>query len=538
MNDPWLERLVESRLPEVRQARLDAYLSGDGSGAERCRVDKVRADLRSRLKEDLLRPVPDDVRDSLRRFESLKQQRRASVVDGAEYARQRDESVQQFNRQWAEICSTHAVPPALSPSNLQGADLPKIDLRAADLRSPAGGIPANHDRADLSGANLSWANLAGGSLVDTYLENADLSHASLRNVDLSGAKLRGAKLVGADLRGATLHQTDLTGANLKGCDLTDAKLFRATLDHADLRFSHGLMVDENSVYRTRFTNRAGIVWTLKLIPFLFVQWICSNFLLMDPSERLSPTKCEDRWSMLRRVYSGPNFFISLLFLVAFFLPVLAKAFFLSQIAHGESVVVWTTEAVTGQRLDAVELTDQELSALRTQLPRDYEAAQRTFQDSRTSVKAAGRIVKEFRERPLVETALQTQAALEQADTDLDVLKSQVTKLREDTSKYVAGEVKSRRYPIWQILLGIDQRDVVLTTLFVLLLIYNGMKWFLTTTVAPMREVEDRSQITPAKPEYEALLIGHRVVATLYWLSLGVGLFGFWTWMTVPVYKLW
>ena len=94
----------------------------------------------------------------------------------------------------------------LEGANLRGADLEGAYLRGANLRD-----------ADLAGANLRGANLR-----DAYLRGANLRGADLADANLRGANLRGADLVGANLRGANLRGADLVGANLRGANLRGA----------------------------------------------------------------------------------------------------------------------------------------------------------------------------------------------------------------------------------------------------------------------------------------------------------------------------
>ena len=60
--------------------------------------------------------------------------------------------------------------------------------------------------------------------------------------------------------------------------------------------------------------------------------------------------------------------------------------------------------------------------------------------------------------------------------------------------------------------------------------------FPTTSVAALRDAEERSQVTPAKIDYIAFGPFHRAVELHFWLSLASGTFTFLRWMTTPVYK--
>src|SRR5262249_47958847 len=124
--------------------------------------------------------------------------------------------------------------------------------------------------------------------------------------------------------------------------LRGAKLHRAILDGADLRAAQGVMVDENSVYRTKFNNRAGIVWRVFFIFAQFMAWVGTKLRIGSEAELPGMRKrqeLEDSWSSLRRMYTGANFFISLLFLVTFSIPYVAKAVFFSEVGSAESVLI-------------------------------------------------------------------------------------------------------------------------------------------------------------------------------------------------------
>jgi len=76
--------------------------------------------------------------------------------------------------------------------------------------------------------------LAETDLRGASLHGADLSGALLSQADLREANLSDADLTGADLREVDLNGTDLTGANLSGANLSWAELTGANLSGADL----------------------------------------------------------------------------------------------------------------------------------------------------------------------------------------------------------------------------------------------------------------------------------------------------------------
>lgn len=85
-------------------------------------------------------------------------------------------------------------------------------------------------RASLVEAYLEMANLSGASLWQADLEGAHLATADLTGADLEGAVLKDANLSGADLSGAKLYSANLRGADLSGSNLIGADFFDANLD--------------------------------------------------------------------------------------------------------------------------------------------------------------------------------------------------------------------------------------------------------------------------------------------------------------------
>lgn len=91
---------------------------------------------------------------------------------------------------------------------------------------------------------------------------------------------------------ADLRESSLRRANLCGADFNSARLLDANLEDADLRRVSNLRLDSTIIRNARFS----------------------------PHSR-------DLWSVLRRTYTGPRLLFTLLFLVAFFTPYVAKTLF-------------------------------------------------------------------------------------------------------------------------------------------------------------------------------------------------------------------
>ncbi len=97
----------------------------------------------------------------------------------------------------------------------------------------AAGQRANLQQGFLYQAKLVEALLANADAQEAYLSEADLegsnreqanlAAANLEQANLAGANLRGANLAGADLRGANLTQTVLLDTNLQDANLSEAR---------------------------------------------------------------------------------------------------------------------------------------------------------------------------------------------------------------------------------------------------------------------------------------------------------------------------
>ena len=83
-------------------------------------------------------------------------------------------------------------------------------------------VEAYLEGANLRGADLEGADLRGANLRVAYLRDANLRVAYLRDADLRDANLECADLAGANLRDANLRCADLAGANLRDADLAGA----------------------------------------------------------------------------------------------------------------------------------------------------------------------------------------------------------------------------------------------------------------------------------------------------------------------------
>jgi uncharacterized protein YjbI with pentapeptide repeats len=610
-NDEWLETHVKRNEGSVFYVR-----AGSEEGAN---IDEVREDLRRRYREYLNRELPDRMRAIL--GELGKFDHHPPDADD-EKQRQHRALIAEWNRQWAEYvgieCDT--IPPSLSGLSFNLKNLVGIDLTNADLRPIEGlrGLGSDHWRANFNGAILTQANLEANKFGEADLRDANLIGTRLVDARLVKAKLQCAKLIGADLRRAVLDDADLTGADLWGADLTGASISNAILDGADLRFAQGIVVDRNSVYRTKFSTG---MWVNRVLRYRYYRRLRARG-AWDPKRPISRREMEDVWSGLRRVYTGPNFFISLLFLFAFAGSFLVRAAVLDQIGKSEAAVIAAAPPSLREELSRWVLSGEEAAKIRTRVPEEYQEIEGSFanmlietrnlsrdvltvrnesadaagaitliaeiasqlqqnqtvlvdlnadltgllQNDLSSAKTAqihlrlpieyarvaeslGNLLQSAHlaerlasELPVVASGVASikniSQSIDQINSDARKTLALVAQFRSDLTHLLATSVAQSRWKIWQVLLGLDAGNYYGAGLIVTLMLYNMCKWVLTTTVAPLRDLEDRSHTSPSRAEYYPLRRIDWVVSRLFWISLITGIVGFIVLLGHNVYIFW
>lgn len=328
-----------------------------------------------------------------------------------------------------------------------------------------------------AGRNWTGVNFRKGILRDKgfsgyVLRKADFRNADLERCDFDHADLRGANFEGANLVGANFSRANLTGATLKGARLKRAILFQATLNRADLRSAEDVEFDDNPINGAIFTSRFGLIWTLLSGLIAFLRFVNRRFPMVGPDVLPGPTgTLDDRWSKLRRTYTGPRFALLLILLFMFLLPNILKTSALVAIGHAEANLM---EMLTSADRPATSEARQGVSAAVAQ--------------GRTEL--VERIRAEYNRRP--------------------------------------------RYQVWQILLGMTEKRYAPVALAIVLVVFNFLRLLVTLMVAPMREAEERSHVTPAKIEYMTAYKLHKVVTALWFAAISELAFNVWIWLTTPV----
>ncbi len=318
---------------------------------------------------------------------------------------------------------------------------------------------ADLSRADLCDADLDRANLTRADLPGANLRGATLTNTILVDAELKGALLHGAILTRADLTTATLNGANLTAANLSGANLTNASLVAAHLVDATLS---GANLSGAKLLATNLTGASLCSTNLEDADFTIDEnepnwW---HRLYRRPtwwldSCRVHKTRfharARDPWSVLRRTYTGPRFILTLFLLLAFIAPRIGKAMFWKGVEKAET------------RLERT------ISTLSDELDNHSE-------DHPESAALVKRIIV-----PLEEY----------------------------------GDFESdnwERHKIGGLVLDFHQSWWAMA-LALVLVAFNLARAMVMWFVAPMRDAEERSQVTPAKDDYEKWFWVHRLVVT-------------------------
>ena len=316
--------------------------------------------------------------------------------------------------------------PDLQGANLRGAQLQEADLRGAQLQ-----------KADLLDAQLQGAYLLDAQLQGAYLVDAQLQEADLRGAQLQGAYLVDAQLQKAYLVGAQLQKAILWNAQLQGADLREAQL-----QGADLRYVEDIRFDDTNIQNIRVDLRFGRLLERFWNPFF-----------------IKKTKAIP-WIELRRTYTGVNFLLTLVALLAFLFPYILQAGYLQALNWFQVTLVETTPIL---------------------------------KESLESVNDA---------TPLVNPT------------------SSLVSYLENLTPCFAPECQDRRI-LW-LILGLNQ-GIGLFVFNILLVLYNGLRFYVTQAVNILRDEEEQGGWSPKKEEVNRLIVFHIIIKFLFFAAVGAGL---------------
>ena len=345
-------------------------------------------------------------------------------------------------------------------------------------------------RADVK----AWNKLRETTPGIPRLISADFSNAELLGVDLRDADLRGAKFLHANLSGANLEGADLRGAdfstaygfetNFRDAHLLEAKFLVAGFPSSD--FSHTNLLDANfSKADLRDAQFDGAFLHGAKFEAANLNR-CKNFspdstLIRDARFSISSP---DLWSQLRRHYTGPRFALNLFLLALFLAPLIARSFFWAGVTEAQLLSATMSEGSNLASVDAM-------------------------------------------------------------------------------SKCLAVSCQER--PIWYVILGLDRSPFLWITGLALLL-FNFLKASLTVLVAPLRDEEERTGYSPRfrsvyeppfdkadpisatgnfrrtverlrrlRESYGWMLIPHRIVRILLWVSVAAFAVNAADWLAITVW---
>jgi hypothetical protein len=357
--------------------------------------------------------------------------------------------------------------------------------------------------------NLGNGHFPGKNFSNYRLRSASLYHANLSRCSFVGADLTKSNLEAANLSGADFTDADLTNVNLKGARLKGAILKNARLDGADLRFAQDVELDENPIRGTRFLSRFGRVLNRDNFPGEYVDW----------AEPLG--SFEDRWSRLRRKYTGPRFALVLLMTLAFFIPRIVKVAALVWLGQTETTVI---EQVAAGRLgvtpEIVAAVDRWSGGLRASGEDALATLDRNWMAAYASASISPTVQRHIDEA--------RQAAIERLRASLarreDRLRDELIELLGRTRERVFEQLQRAydRRPhvrVWQVLLELDSGRYYLTAMAVLLLVFNVARLAVTVMVGSLREAEERSHVTPGAIEYALPYKLHRVTSVLWYVAI-------------------
>ena len=367
----------------------------------------------------------------------------------------------------------------------------------------------------LERANLEHAHLEEANLEHAHLEEANLAGAHLEGARLAYAHLQKANLERAHLERAELHQVHLEEANLSDAILRGARLFGTNLNKADLRTAR--FVDythlSTGVHFEPATSRISDI----IFPFYQPPYKLDENDTRDT--RFHHRAC-DPWSVLRRNYTGTNMVFVLLFTVAAFLPVIAKAIFWSAVSRGQ-------EAATPVAVDAVQRTAEFLA--KTPDPA-WTPWVETAQAFVSSVERKRMTLGQVRETLalLADGAAAMEAFRERASenaAELEELKTVETWVSQAqaTVRILApnGEIQLRPRRVFSLVLATDEGWLI-AFLSAVLLLYNLSRVILTYGVGPLRDDEERVGVSPAWDDYRWLWRLHQFSSPVLVVSVLFG----------------
>jgi uncharacterized protein YjbI with pentapeptide repeats len=371
---------------------------------------------------------------------------------------------------------------------------------------------------------------------ERYFGGAQLARASLAGENLSGVNLSNAALGGADLTGA-----DLSGSQLDGADFVEANLTRAVLVGASL----GMARFENALFDGVILKHAqvrGAVLRFVKSPEK-IDWRGADLSQADLSQmflrgaRLDGVIAE-RARFVGCDCHGAAFHGAHLVEASFVNAALTDADFEGATIKDADLEGADLRDVKNLEFDRNRILNARLAPKSSDtwsvLRRSYTGTRFAFHLLILVVFLLPYVMRAALWIEVNRTQLLTEPArlwLTQQLHDRAPALDQRPLVASLGTRCLHPECRSWR--VWELLIGRDQPWYSLA-LAILLLLYNAARVYLTWRVGPLREDEERTNVTPALSDYDKLKWAHRffsVVLLLAVASLGMHLYH---WLSLPV----
>nr|WP_321237503.1 pentapeptide repeat-containing protein [uncultured Psychroserpens sp.] len=329
------------------------------------------------------------------------------------------------------------------------------------------------------GSSFSNCILEAIQFSPSYFDNCNITWVSFCESDLNSCKMKGAEI--------TLSLFEKS--KLTGVDFSDSLL----------NCNYGIDLDLNTMKDTKFRY-------VQMRGLLNEKW--GTLLHFFP----------DKWTLLRRYYSGSKFMINLFLILLFIVPYLGKNLY--EISKNEISINYYNSAVSSWIEAGIDME--------TKLVKEYpNDGQDTIINNLNFLKAS------HNELQIEEKNFKKVNELLNNREVIDKLKSRVKELKKGYSKDSVSLTKNielisnweektrefekinqdyidnnfKRKKLWFVLLGLHEKGLAFL-LILSSLLYNILRLYLTYKIAPLKDEETRSQVSPMITQYKGLFEVH------------------------------
>jgi len=173
-----------------------------------------------------------------------------------------------------------------------------------------------------------------------HLEGISIRGWDLRRVDLSNAILRKSTITRSNLSHAILWSCDISKSsvseslfiesscfNVNFChtNLSTSSFKRANLKHSRMNYTR---LCGSDLDRAVLTNVSGLLFDYNSIDKILIEG-----------------NSKDPWSILRRTYTGPKYILNIILLIAFLLPFIGKAAYLTALSATQQSLIEISSSI-------------------------------------------------------------------------------------------------------------------------------------------------------------------------------------------------